>query len=205
MNTQIALHWLRRRWYVTAVVVLCVTAGALELRDTYAAANEKLTLPGVENFGRLTAHFYRGAQPRVDAYATLKAIGIDTVIRLSTGEEFIEGERERVEALGMRFISLPWRAADTPTAEQVLTFLTLLHDHPERTVFVHCREGVDRTGVMVALYRVALDHWPVDRAIAEMKAFHYRYIFHPHLQHYVEGFPGTLATNPMLQALLAGN
>jgi hypothetical protein len=66
---------------------------------------------------------------------------------------------------------------------------------------VHCREGVDRTGVMVAVYRVAIDGWSTDQAIDEMKAFHYRYLLHPHLQSYVESFPSLIATEPSLQAV----
>lgn len=162
---------------------------ASELRQSYAASNEKMTLPGVANFGRLSTHVYRGAQPQVAAYPSLKALGIDTVVRLSTGEEFIDGERGHVESLGMRFVSLPWRAADLPTDDQVRAFLDLFRQDPARTIFVHCREGADRTGVMMAIYRIAIDHFTTEQAVAEMKAFHYRYLFHPHLQTYVEAFP----------------
>jgi len=170
------------------LLALMLAIAASELSDSYAASDEKLTLPGVANFGRLGAHVYRGAQPKVEAYPSLKAIGVDTVVRLSTGEEFIAGERERVESLGMRFVSLPWRTSDVPTEEQVQTFLDLFREQPAHTIFVHCREGVDRTGVMMALYRIAIDHFTTVQAVAEMKAFHYRYIFHPHLQDYVEAF-----------------
>lgn len=171
------------------MLVIALAIAASELRDFYAASDEKLAVPGIANFGRLSQHLYRGAQPQVEAYPSLKAIGIDTVVRLSTGEEFIAGERERVEALGMRFVSLPWRTADVPTAGQVQEFLELFREQPARTIFVHCREGVDRTGVMIALYRIAIDHFTTEQAVAEMKAFHYRYFFHPHLEDYVESFP----------------
>ncbi len=189
-----------------AAVFLLTAVGlvvAFETRDALAASDEKLTLDGVANFGRITPHLYRGAQPEVSAYSSLRRFGIDTVVRLSTGDEFIEGERARVEALRMRFVSLPWRTADTPTTEQVATFLALLRDHPDWTVFVHCRKGVDRTGVMVALYRIALDHWAADQAVWEMRAFHYRPIFQPHLQDYVEGFPQLLAFQPALRTFAA--
>lgn len=171
---------------------LALAISASELRESYAASDEKLVLAGVANFGRLSAHVYRGAQPQIEAYPSLKAIGIETVVRLSTGDEFIAGERERVEALGMRFVSLPWRTADVPTPGQIDEFLALFRDRPARTVFVHCREGVDRTGVMIALYRIAIDHFTTEQAVAEMKAFHYRYFFHPHLQDFVEAFPAHL-------------
>lgn len=172
----------------SVLFVAGLAISASELRESYAAADEKLTVPGIANVGRLNTHLYRGAQPTIAAYTSLKALGIDTVVRLSTGEEFIAGEREHVESLGMRFVSLPWRAADVPSDEQVQAFLDLFREQPSHTIFVHCREGVDRTGVMIALYRIAVDHFTADQAVAEMKAFHYRYIFHPHLEAYVEAF-----------------
>jgi len=184
--TILAMRW-RGVAFILLVVALAIAAS--EVRESYAASDEKLALPGVANFGRISAHVYRGAQPTVEAYPSLKAIGIDTVVRLSTGEEFIAGERERVESLGMQFVSLPWRAADVPTDAQVRAFLDLFRAQPAHTIFVHCREGADRTGVMIALYRIAIDRFTAEQAVAEMKAFHYRYFFHPHLQDYVEAFP----------------
>jgi len=198
------MAWLKSPWVRGAGLAIAVAVATVcwsEVQQAGAASEEKLTLEGVKNFGRLNAHFYRGAQPEIAAYPSLKALGIDTVVRLSTGEEFIEGEREHVEALHMRFVSLPWRAADTPTNEQVAAFLEIARDHPQWTVFVHCREGVDRTGVMVALYRIALEHWTIDRAVAEMRAFRYHFIFHPHLQRYVEAFPARLASDPVLRGM----
>jgi protein tyrosine phosphatase (PTP) superfamily phosphohydrolase (DUF442 family) len=189
------------RWSGIALLTLLVALGLTEVRYAYANADEKLTLPGVANFGRLAVNLYRGANPEMAAYPSLRNFGIDTVVRFSTGDEFIAAEKARVESLGMAFISLPWRAADLPETNQVVSFLSLVRNHPEHTYFVHCREGVDRTGVMVALYRVAIDGWSTDQAIDEMKAFHYRYLLHPHLQSYVESFPSLIATEPSLQAV----
>ena len=47
------------------LLVLALAIAASEVRRSYAASDEKLALPGVANFGRLGAHVYRGAQPRV--------------------------------------------------------------------------------------------------------------------------------------------
>src|SRR5262245_29667671 len=186
----------RQRWSILwrvgacLLVVVVLVIGASEVRDAFAALDEKLTLTGVPNFGRVNTHLYRGAQPEIAGYAALKGLGIDTVVRLSTGEEYIAAEREHVEALGMEFVSLPWRASDVPTNEQIQAFLDLVRQQPPRTIFVHCRKGIDRTGVMLAIYRIAIDHFTADRHIADMKAFHYRYLFHPHLQTYIEAFSG---------------
>jgi protein tyrosine/serine phosphatase len=180
------------------MVVLPLTAavGAEELRCAASYRAEKLALAGVNNFGRMNDRLYRGAQPSAEGFAQLKAVGVDTVVRLSLGEEGSAAERAVVESLGMHFVNLPWSSVHDPNEDQIVAFLSLVKDHPDRTFFVHCKAGADRTGVFVALYRIAVDHWTAPRALDEMKAFHYRYLFLPHLQTYVEAFPAKLSSEP---------
>ena len=170
-----------------AVGLVAVCAGE-EVWWSASHRAEKLSIEGVSNFGRVNPRLYRGAQPTHAGFVALKALGVETVVRLSMGEEGAEAEAGEVQALGMQFVNLPWSAVHEPSRDQVATFLALLHDDPQRRVFVHCKAGSDRTGLMVALARIALDHWTADAALSEMKAFHYRYLFLPHLQRYVEAF-----------------
>ena len=53
--------------------------------------------------------------------------------------------------------------------------------------------------------RIAFDHWTAERAIDEMKAFHYRWVFLPHLQAYVERFPSRLNSEPAFVSLESAN
>src|SRR5262245_30646216 len=128
-------------------------------------------------------------------------MGIETVVRLSLGEEGSAAERVEVESRGMTFVNLPWSTARVPGPDVVIPFLKLMRDNPDRRMFVHCKAGADRTGVMIALYRITFDRWTPSRAIEEMKAFHYRYLFLPHLQSYVERFPQRLSTEPAFSVL----
>jgi protein-tyrosine phosphatase len=68
--------------------------------------------------------------------------------------------------------------ATVPTADEVQAFLSVVSDPARRPVFVHCKRGRDRTGVMVALWRVAQCGWSPEAAIAEMNergmSAHYR-------------------------------
>src|SRR5262245_46594446 len=57
------------------------------------------------------------------------------------------------------------------TRDQVAAFLAVVTDPSRRPVLVHCREGRDRTGALVAAYRIAIEGWPRERAIAEMNGF----------------------------------
>jgi protein tyrosine/serine phosphatase len=183
----------------------CLTLGSLvvaavgfqEARWALSFRHEKLSLPGVGNFGRVNPRLYRGAQPTAEGFAELRKLGVDTVVRLSMGDDaVVESQRAMVEPLGMQFVNLPWSTMHEPRTEQVAEFLTLVRRHPDRTFFVHCKAGVDRTGTFVALYRIVLDHWAPTHAMDEMKAFRYRWLFLPHLQAYVETFPSKLTSEP---------
>jgi protein tyrosine/serine phosphatase len=188
---------------LSIVAPLAAAAAAEELRCAISHRQEKLSVEGVANFGRMDDRLYRGAQPTPEGFAQLRGMGIDTVVRLSLGEEGGAAERAIVESLGMHFVNLPWSSVHDPNADQIVAFLKLVREHPDHRFFVHCKAGADRTGVFVALYRIVLDHWTPAQAIDEMKAFHYRYVFPPHLQAYVEGFPNRLTSEPAFVGLEA--
>ena len=194
---------------LTICLSLILTLGlgvvAEEVWQAVSHRSEKLSIEGVSNFGRVDDRLYRGAQPTAAGFAALKAMGIRTVVRLSLGEEGSAAEKNDVESLGMSFTNLPWSSVREPNTDLVLAFLKLMRDNPERKIFVHCKAGADRTGVMVALYRIAFDRWTAAQAIDEMKAFHYRVLFLPHLQKYVEAFPGRLVSEPGFMALETAN
>jgi len=168
-----------------------------------AASQAKISAAGIGNFGQVDARLFRGAQPELSAFAGLKALGFTTIVRLNGEGADVGAEKKQVETLGMHFVNLPWSGAGRPTHEQVVTFLALLHDDPSAKVFVHCLHGADRTGVMVALYRLEFSHWTVVQAMAEMKQFHYHHFFLPHLQTYVESFPSSLKNDAELAKLQA--
>ncbi|HKO04780.1 MAG TPA: tyrosine-protein phosphatase, partial [Candidatus Acidoferrales bacterium] len=84
--------------------------------------------------------------------------------------------------------------------DEVSRFFVLLAANRQSKFFIHCQQGRDRTGVMVALYRVAVDHWCPESAVAEMNAYRYHHFFFPKLQAYVENFPQRLAADRALAA-----
>lgn len=55
--------------------------------------------------------------------------------------------------------------------DRVALFLATVSAAP-KPVYVHCRAGVDRIGVLVAAYRVLLEGITPEDAIAEMARFH---------------------------------
>ena len=49
--------------------------------------------------------------------------------------------------------------------------LEILADPESGPVYVHCRRGCDRTGAVIACYRILVENWDAERAIAEARSF----------------------------------
>ncbi len=60
----------------------------------------------IDNFGRVTEKYYRGAQPEGQDYADLAALGVKTVIDL-TSEDSDPNEQRMTEQAGMRTSAFP--------------------------------------------------------------------------------------------------
>jgi hypothetical protein len=78
-------------------------------------------------------------------------------------------EADSVEAAGMRYINLPMDGMAAPTSGQMSKLLALLGF--DDVIFVHCRSGRDRAGVVIACYRVAHDHWRNQKALEEATSY----------------------------------
>lgn len=133
-----------------------------------AVSSERIyNLPGLSNVGRVAPGVLRGAQPGREGYATLKAMGVKTVIDMRTSES----EQKLVEAAGMRAIAVPIEMSRKGLKEKVEQVVELMSDPANQPVYVHCRHGQDRTGIVVAAYRMKQQGWSLADAESEMQSF----------------------------------
>ena len=82
-----------------------------------------------------------------------------------------------------------------PHDEVFAKFLKLLEDNRDKKIFVHCRYGDDRTGMMIAAYRMADEAWTSDEARKEMEKFGFHRFVCPRLGPYEKRFPEHLKNN----------
>lgn len=113
----------------------------------------------------------RGARPLAADIAYLKSSGFERIISLESGffeasRPAAEAEREIAASHGIYYQNVALNPIAPPSLEQVKKALVAIRNH--RKTFVHCLEGVDRTGVVCAAYRIVYHCWPAQRAIAEM-------------------------------------
>ncbi|WP_295449821.1 dual specificity protein phosphatase family protein [uncultured Thiodictyon sp.] len=123
---------------------------------------------------------WRGAKPDQQGAAWLIAQGVRTIVNLElVNEDDSAFRRANVADQGFHEVRL-FRLRDSelapimPTAledNRVAWFLSIVDQQPQ-PVYVHCREGQNRTGVMVAAYRVIVEGVSAERAIEEMRRYH---------------------------------
>jgi protein tyrosine phosphatase (PTP) superfamily phosphohydrolase (DUF442 family) len=131
---------------------------------------EPMEAPGLPNLYKVSDNLYRGARPTADGIQELRKLGIKTVVNL----EESNGEQTSVTDAGLAYEHIPMTAFSVKDDEMV-HFLRTIGDPNCGPLFVHCRRGADRTGLMCAIYRIALQGWTKDDAIAEMTRGGFRF------------------------------
>ena len=110
---------------------------------------------------------YRGGQPSNEGLRALAKQGVKTIINLRASD-FNKKVIEVYHRDQMRTIHIPFYPYE-PQDQIMIDFLKIMKDPNFQPAFVHCFHGADRTGAVVAIYRIILQNWDKDRAIAEMK------------------------------------
>jgi protein tyrosine/serine phosphatase len=106
---------------------------------------------------------YRGEQPSEEGMRELKKMGIKTIVNLRA----LHSDRDKMKDNQFKYVNInmkPWHAED----EDVVEFLKVFADKNNAPVFVHCQHGSDRTGMLCAIYRMAVEGWSREGAIEEM-------------------------------------
>jgi len=125
---------------------------------------------GIANFGKVNDSLYRGGQPDLQAMQQLKALGVKSVINLRMTNDVWKGEQAAATAGSMAYTNLPLDALSAPTDAQVTRVLAAISNMP-KPVFVHCQYGCDRTGTIIACYRIQQDHWANSSALKEAEVY----------------------------------
>ena len=171
----------RSRAGTFALAALLVAAGTLFGGLSACAARPRpdtwarpIASSVLANWYRVDDGLYRSLQPDRKGFEEVRKAGIRTIIDLRAGHS----DAPLVEGLGFELVEVPLRAWHF-TDDQILSGLKAIQAGP-KPVLVHCQRGADRTGVVIAAYRVVVQGWSKDEAIAELKkggfGFHWYYL-----------------------------
>ncbi len=175
-----ALYWLGSL-FLFASSALC--DGPCSIDFPHDANPTNIADEDICNFHQVDADAYRGGRPRPGAYAKLAELGIRTIVSLEETEH-AEKERAILEDLNrtlppekrIDFIAFPINTSQitlTGLSDQQVRSLFDRLQNARKPVFIHCYLGKDRTGGIVALYRMLRQEESYRQAYDE--ALHYKF------------------------------
>jgi protein tyrosine phosphatase (PTP) superfamily phosphohydrolase (DUF442 family) len=124
---------------------------------------QPVKLAGVSNLYRVSEALFRSDQPSPQGMQNLKKLGVKTILNLRS----FHSDRDEINETGLAYEHIYMKAWH-PEAGDVVRFLKIVTDPKRAPVLVHCQYGSDRTGAMIAVYRIAVQGWSKAEAIREM-------------------------------------
>lgn len=119
---------------------------------------------GIDNYHQVSPILYRSAMPEEQGFDALETSPIRSIVSLRWEADPADPTPEA----GPRRIHIPIRTWKL-TEDHIISFLKLVQDPANQPVLVHCKHGADRTGTMVAAYRIVVEGWSKEAALAEMR------------------------------------
>jgi protein tyrosine/serine phosphatase len=144
--------------------------------------------PILKNVDKVSKGVFRGGRPTTEGLMFLASKGVKTIVNLQGGDYGIPGitwfepgehpdsiaeEKALAEKLGIKFVNLPMYTFGRVNAQQesmINKAIEIMADAETHPVYVHCEHGVDRTGLVVALYRVIVEKRSIDEAYLDWQA-----------------------------------
>ena len=123
---------------------------------------------GIPDFIQVNDHLFRGGRPTQAGLNLLSADKIKTIIDIENDPAAINSEKSAASQLNVAFYSSPMDWTSPPPDSQIQDLLKKLQDPKLYPVFIHCKHGEDRTGLVMGLYRVKVDGWQPQDAYHEM-------------------------------------
>lgn len=128
---------------------------------------------------KVTENIYRG--PRLDDLNPLVTFGIKTILNLEDDMNAYITEVLRAKDLNITVLALPMSEILRPKTETLLAAIGKLQEKSFYPIYVHCKHGQDRTGYVIAAYRMRVQGWSFKRAYQETKDMGHKWLFAPYL------------------------
>ena len=141
----------KNRWLIAAALSLTFSLPFVSAQESTQVPLRYDELP---NFYRINEGFYRGGQPKSGGFRRLAQLGVKTVVNLRTEDEKARAEGEEVRAEGLRYYNVGLGLTGWPPPDKVERVLKIIDTPEYQPVFIHCKRGADRVGLIVAIYRM---------------------------------------------------
>lgn len=121
----------------------------------------------IANFQQVSPKLYRGSQPTAEGFKWLAGHGVKSVVTLRKEDPL---DLDLMEWKDVKHHKISIKDGALPTISQVEEFIRIVDNPKTGPVYVHCRGGIQRTGLMVACWRVS-HGWTAQQAVSEARTF----------------------------------
>lgn len=154
----------------TALFVLSLVNHSASLAQTRPSTwATKVSSKNLTNLYKVSDELYRSEQPTHDAFVELSGMGVKSVLNLRTTQK----DDDLIGMISIKPFLIPMDAGSF-SDKDIVDALQVIVDAP-KPILVHCRHGSDRTGVVVAMYRIVFQNWTKEEALDELMNGGYGY------------------------------
>jgi tyrosine-protein phosphatase SIW14 len=143
---------------------------------------ERIYINGFSNLYKINDCLYRSEQPHKNGMKELQKAGVHTILNLRIGQY----DQRKADDTHLILEHVPIHTGRI-NYNDIVQSLKIIH-HSEKPILVHCLHGSDRTGCIIAAYRMVYENWSTDEAIQEFtdKNFGYHEELYPNILHLLQ-------------------
>lgn len=150
------------------LIASCMTLSCMTTAPISAAQRPMIwanSLEPASNLYQVTDKLYRSEQPDSLSLSKLHKLHIKTVINLRDWHS----DHKILGTNDIHLIHIPLKTWAIQDQQIALALMAIDRGNQQGSVLVHCQHGSDRTGLVIAMYRIIYQHWPIEQAKQEMK------------------------------------
>mgnify|MGYP003635017643 CR=1 FL=1 len=160
---------------ILIVIVFCI--GVINYNYAQEGRLKKVESKYFKNLYQVNNVLYRSEQPSKKGFKEVELMGVKTILNLRR----LRNNKKKAKDFNFRLVHHPIKTKQL-NEEDILNALSVIQNS-EQPILVHCWHGSDRTGTIIAAYRMVIDNWSKEQAIEEFQedSLGYHYKMYPNL------------------------
>lgn len=150
------------RYLIIIVSIVTATLAVAEMRPRPVKWAQPMMDSRMENFYKVDDDLYRSEQPSGKGVKELERYGIRSILNLRNRHS----DKEEARKASMTLYTIPMEAGEMTDDSMEKAMLVIAR--AEKPMLVHCWHGSDRTGAVIAMYRMVFQGWTRAEAIDEL-------------------------------------